>query len=410
MRRAVVLGTNLAAGVGALGYALYRFGVPALALLTSRPRGFVLLAFAAAVAGALLGYAFRWRLLLAGLGTPPRLRALAAYRAAGQSLAALVPGGRLGGEPLRALLLVSDGVPGSHAIASVAVDRVLEVGAGIPFACLYAALLLRRGVPELEGALVSVVLGAGGLIFGIAVMVRRLRRGAGLLTALARSTGLDRLRRVHGQMNVLAAAEDATARLVGQPRRLGRAFCAAIGVNLLVVVEYRLLLSAFGLPAGPLAVVAAIFATGASHSLPVPAAVGVLEGSQMWLFGTLGYPPEVGLAVGLAVRLRELVWVLPGLGYLVGRGVAARRSPFRVLRPAAVDRGGEEAGTELAEPREVGHDSDFRETGRLERPLPLLRGEEPRRGAGFRVDLDVDEALENLERELRSDRLTGKRP
>ena len=98
MRRAVVLGTNLAAGAGALGYALYRFGAPALALLVSRPRGFVLLAFALAVAGALLGFAFRWRLLLAGLGTPPSLRALAAYRAAGQSLAALVPGGRLGGD------------------------------------------------------------------------------------------------------------------------------------------------------------------------------------------------------------------------------------------------------------------------------------------------------------------------
>ena len=409
MRRAVVLGTNLAAGAGALGYALYRFGMPALALLASRPRGVVLLTFAAVVAAALLGFAFRWRLLLAGLGMPPSLRTLAAYRAAGQSLAALVPGGRLGGDPLRALLLVSDGVPGSRAIASVTVDRVLEVGAGIPFACLYAALLLRRGVPELEGALVSVVLGAAGLVLGFGLMVRRLRRGAGLVTALARSTGLDRLRRIHGQMNVLAAAEEAMARLLAQPRRLVQAFGAGVAVNLLVLVEYRLLLSAFGLPAGPLAVVAAIFATGASHSLPVPAGVGVLEGAQMWIFGTLGHPPEVGLAVGLAVRLRELVWTFPGLCYLVGRGLAARRSPFRVLGPAATDRAGEEAGTALAEPSEVGHDSDFREAGHLERALPLLRGEEPRRGAGFRFDLDVDEALEDLERELRSDRLTGKR-
>jgi uncharacterized protein (TIRG00374 family) len=410
VRRAVVLGTNLAAGAGALGYALYRFGAPALALLASRPRGLVLLAFAAAVAAAFLGFALRWRHLLAGLGPPPSLRALAAYRAAGQSLAALVPGGRLGGDPLRAFLLAADGAPGANAIASVTVDRALEVGAGVPFACLYAALLLRRGVPELEGALVAVVLGAAGLVFGLALVVRRLRRGAGLVTALARSTGLDRLRRIHGQMNVLAAAEEAMARLVAQPRRLVQAFGAGVGVNLLVLVEYRLLLSAFGLPAEPLAVVAAIFATGASHSLPVPAGIGVLEGAQMWIFGTLGYPPEVGLAVGLAVRLRELAWTVPGLCYLVGHGLAARRSPFRVLGPAAIDRAGEEAGTELAEPREVGHDSDFRETGRLERPLPLLRGEEPRRGAGFRVDLDVDEALENLERELRSDRLTGKRP
>src|SRR5262249_35765481 len=82
---------------------------------------------------------------------------------------------------------------------------------------------------------------------------------------------------------------------------------------------YHLLLSAFGLPGGPLATVGAVFATGAAHSLPVPAAVGTLEGAQMFLFGTLGYAPEVGLAVGLAVRLRELGWLAPGLVDLLTR-------------------------------------------------------------------------------------------
>jgi len=224
---------------------------------------------------------------------------------------------------------VGDRVPGGDAIASVAVDRTLEMGAGAAFACVYAALLLRRGVPELEGALVTVSLGAVVLAAGVALTARRLRRGSGLVTVVARSIGLDRLRFVQGQMHVLAAAEDAAARLVAQPGRLRRAFGTGVGVNLLVLVEYHLLLAAFGLPAGALAVVGAIFATGAAHSLPVPAAVGVLEGAQIWLFGTLGHPPEVGLAVGLAVRLRELVWILPGLLYLLARGIV---SPLALKR------------------------------------------------------------------------------
>ena len=97
------------------------------------------------------------------------------------------------------------------------------MGAGAAFACVYAALLLRRGVPELEGALVTVSLGAAALAAGVALTARRLRRGSGLVTAVARSIGLDRLRFVQGQMNVLAAAEDAAARLVVQPGRLQRA-------------------------------------------------------------------------------------------------------------------------------------------------------------------------------------------
>jgi hypothetical protein len=101
--------------------------------------------------------------------------------------------------------------------------------------------------------------------------------------------------------------------------------------NLFVCLEYALLLGAFGLPTSPLSIVAAMFAAGAAHELPVPGAVGTLEGAEMWIFSILGHPPEVGLAVGLAVRLRELVWMMPGLLYLTARGLVA---PLARLRPA----------------------------------------------------------------------------
>lgn len=321
MRPAVVLGTNLLVAAAGLGYLLFRFGRPALALLGAGPSPLLLAAFLGAVAAGLVGYALRWRILLAGLDTPSGLARLTAFRAAGQSVSSLVPSAKLGGEPLRAYLLVHDCVPGAEAIASVAVDRTLEMGASAGFAVLFAVLLVRRGVPALQGALVTVSLAAAALGLGVAVTARRLRRGTGLVTAVARLTGLDRLRVVREQIGVLAGAEEAAGRLLAQPSRLGLAFLVGVAVNVVVLVEYTLLLAAFGLPAGPLAVVAAIFATGAAHTLPVPAAVGALEGAEMFLFGTLGYPPEVGLAVGLAVRLRELVWVSPGLVYLAARGL-----------------------------------------------------------------------------------------
>jgi uncharacterized membrane protein YbhN (UPF0104 family) len=132
-------------------------------------------------------------------------------------------------------------------------------------------------------------------------------------------------------MGVLADAEEEAGRLVHQPRRLWWAFVIGAGANLCVCLEYALLLAVFGLPTGPLAIVAAMFAAGAAHALPVPGAVGTLEGAEMWIFSMLGHPPEVGLAVGLAVRLRELVWMLPGLLYLTARGLVA---PLTRLRTA----------------------------------------------------------------------------
>jgi uncharacterized protein (TIRG00374 family) len=327
---AVVLGVHLAVGGVGLAWVLSHHGGAAVALLGREPHPAWLLGFLATVGVVFVTHALRWRLLLGGLGAHAPLGRLTVFRAAGQSLSTLVPSAKLGGEPLRAFLLVGERVSAARAVASVAVDRTLEIGAAAPFAFVYAALLLRRGVPELEGALVSVGIGVAALAVGIALTVRRLRRREGVVTAVTRSTALGRLRFVQQHMDVLEAAEGDVATLIDQPCLIGRAFVLAVVANALVLVEYHLLLAAFSLPSSPLATVAAVFATGAAHALPVPAAVGVLEGAEMFVLGTLGHPPEVGLAVGLAVRLRELVWVLPGLVYLAGRALAAPLARWRV--------------------------------------------------------------------------------
>ena len=339
MRTAVVLGTNFLVGAAVLAWVLVRHGVPAVELLASGSRLGLLALFPLAVAASFTAYAWRWKVLLAGLGVRPRLAALVGYRAAGQSLSSLIPSGKLGGEPLRTLLLARGGVGAAQAIATVAVDRTLEMGGAAAFACAYAAVLLRHGVPALGGALVTVALGAAALAVGVTVTARRLGRGAGLVTALARSAGLTRLAFVRRQMDVLGAAEEEAARLIAQPRRIARAFVLGLLANLLVLGEYALLLAAFGLPSGPVSVVAAVFATGAAHSIPVPAAVGALEGAELELFRLLGHPPAVGLAVGLAVRLREVAWIVPGILYLMlrppGLGPGALPTPPGVRAGAA---------------------------------------------------------------------------
>jgi uncharacterized protein (TIRG00374 family) len=317
----VIFATNLGVAIAALAWVLWRSGRPAFDVLAAHPSWSMLSAVLVMVAVLLAGFAVRWRIVLGGLGVPPRFAVLGMYRLAAQSISMLVPSAKLGGEPVRAYLLAHDGVQVPGAMASVAVDRVLDMGASTAFTVLFALILLRHGVPALEGTLAGVACGALALLAGVWITVRRLHGGRGVVTSLVRSAGFDRLQAIERRMGALAAAEDSATRLVEQPARMALAFGCGLAINLLVLLEYRLLLGAFALPVDLVAIVAAIFATGAAHSMPVPAGVGVLEGSQMALFTALGHPPEVGLAVGLAVRLRELVWVLPGLLYLVWRGL-----------------------------------------------------------------------------------------
>ena len=331
-RPGVVLGVNLVVCAAGLAWVLSRFGGDALRLLTTQASVTTLLAFAAVVAAAFVAFARRWQLLLGGLDVRLGLGRLTGFRAAGQSLSSLIPSAKLGGEPLRVWLLTEDGVGAPAAVTSVIIDRTLEIASSTAFGVLFAGLLARRGVPALQGALVTVSLATFGIVVGIVVTVRRLRRGAGLVSAAVRATGLAETRAVAGRMGVIEDAEVLAARLVDERPRMMRALGYGLLANALVLLEYHLLLAAFGLPSSPLAVVAATFATGAAHSFPVPAGVGVLEGAQMWLFQVLGHPPEVGLAVGLAVRMRELVWVLPGLGVLLARFA---RGDLRAGHPGA---------------------------------------------------------------------------
>jgi len=327
-RTGVLLAANLLIGAAALAWALAHFGAPAVGLLARDPSLAGLAAVAALVGSGLAVDALRWRVLLAGVGPTPSLPRLVAFRAAGQAVSSLLPSARLGGEPLRMWLVAgSAGVGAARAIATVVVDRALEMGASSGFACLFAAVLVAQGVPQLGGALATMGLGLGGFVVGAALAVRRLRRGRGLVSAAVRALRLDRLAPVGSRMDVVAGAEQAAAALLAEPYRLLGAFAIGLSATAFVLLEYAALLRAFRLPVGVLEVVAAIFAAGAAHALPVPAAIGALEGATMWIFGVLGHPPEVGLAVGLASRLRELLWVTPGLAVLTARGVTHARAP-----------------------------------------------------------------------------------
>jgi uncharacterized protein (TIRG00374 family) len=336
-RRRLFFWTNLFLGIGVLAYVMQAYGWQAVAILQRDFSAIWFAGFLLATTATIVCLSWRWGYIIGGLAKPPGLPLLTLYRSAAHTLAVLIPSAKLGGDPLRAWLTTRSGLSGGHSIAGTVVDRTLEIGAATPFSVVFAVMLLQHGVPRLASALVSIAVGTAALALGVVIAVRRLRSGVGLVSALMRSTGASRWRVVDAQRDNIIEAETATALLSHQRGRVGVAFAAGLFANLLVVVEFVCLLEAFGLPSTTIAVVAALFATGAAHMFPVPAGVGVLEGAQMWIFEMLGYPADVGLAVGLAVRLREVLWMLPGVIFLIGRSLFAaddrERSPMSGDRP-----------------------------------------------------------------------------
>src|SRR5512140_805271 len=96
-------------GLAALGWLCMCFGLSDLGAALARADIADLLAYACAAVAVLLGYSVRWRLVAYTATRPPPLRRLVAARLAGDAVGALLPGGKLGGDPVRIALTAGDG-------------------------------------------------------------------------------------------------------------------------------------------------------------------------------------------------------------------------------------------------------------------------------------------------------------
>ncbi len=297
-------------------------GLAAIGERLAQVRPCWLLAYAAIVVAVLLAYAARWRLLLRTLGEEVPLGRLLGSRLAGLAVGALTPGAKLGGEPLRMAMLSGDGVRPGSAVASVVVDRSLELLANVVFGVAYCGLFaLRDG--GTAGRLLLIIAGSGAaLAVGILLLLRRLGRGGSLVP----EAFVPLLERLGGSRSAVAETDEALRHLVLRERRaVGWAIVAALLTNALIFAEYTALLWAFAVSPTVPELAGAMLGVGLAHALPIPASLGALEGTQAAMMHVAGGSAELGLAAATVARLRDVVWTLPGLLYLAVAGLRRRR-------------------------------------------------------------------------------------
>lgn len=301
---------------------MYRAGPAAIAETIARldPRW---LALCIAIEAAIFtGYAARWGFVLEAAGGRASFGRLLGSRLAGVAAGALTPGAKVGGEPLRALLLAEAGVPAGAAIASVVVDRGIELLANVAFAGGYCAAFAMRDADG-AGRVVPVVVASGVALSAAAFVLRsRLGRGEGLVP----ERFLPVLARLGGTKEVLTSTEASLrALLFGRRKLLLAVLVSALVLNALVFAEYAALLAAFGLRPTLPELAGVLLGVGLAHALPVPGSIGALEGAQVAFATAAGGGARLAVAAATAARLRDFLWTAPGALWLAtgargGRG------------------------------------------------------------------------------------------
>jgi putative membrane protein len=321
----------LVAGLVAALYLVWSIGfAPVLAAVTRAGfSGLALLCLYALLVFVFLAYA--WALLL----PRPWRRPIADFymgRLVRDSIAEISPFSPVGGMVAAARLMVLKGMNGAYAGASVAADATTEAMAQVVFLAFGLGLGLTQfrhleGSGPLTEAMIMVLLLA---VPGIALLIFLQRRGAGFAGRIAARFFPQGVGEGVSFSAAIADMYDSKTRLA-----------ASAGLHLLgwVGAGGGTFLS-FWLVGGHISVLNAIalealLSTIRSIAAFVPAAVGVQEAGYAMLAPLFGLTPEMGLAVSLLKRAREITLGVPALLYW--QGVESRNALSGPSRAEAPD-------------------------------------------------------------------------
>jgi putative membrane protein len=257
-----------------------------------------------------ISLAFAWQTLLPPAQRRP-WREFYLARLVRDSIAEISPFSPVGGMVAAARLLILKGMPGSYAGASVAGDATTEAMAQVAFLALGLGIGFTQ-IRHIQGSesvtlwMLAVLLLA---VPTIALLIFLQRRGAGFAERIAG--------RFFPQVKDGASFHDAIHAMYESKTRLTLSatwhLAGWVGGGIGTWIAFRLvggqvsLLNAVALEA--------LLSTLRSIAAPVPAAIGVQEWGYAMLAPLFGLPAEMGVAVSLLKRAREIVLGVPALLY-----------------------------------------------------------------------------------------------
>lgn len=292
-------------------------GLPAI-LSTLAAAGWGLLAVAAFHLIPLLIDAVAIRVLYHRGQTRQVLRDAVLARWIGESANSLMPAGQLGGPVFMARYLAQRGMPMPQSAAVVTVSTTLQTFAQILFALLGVLLLGARAGGASEHTLRGMALIASGFLALQIVGFYYLQRRGFFSKVLRLVTRLAGSQRWSGLMVQAQAIDAAVSVTYSGSGPVALSFLASLVGWLVGAGEVYLILLFMG---HPVHWVTALLLESLGQAVrgaafAVPGALGVQETGYVLLAPLAGLTPEVGLALSLAKRVRELLLGLPGLLYL----------------------------------------------------------------------------------------------
>jgi putative membrane protein len=267
-----------------------------------------------------------WQLLFAPRHAPTFGQAFYAQWI-GRSVNTLLPVATIGGEVVKARLLILWGIDPLHAGASAVVDKTVQVVALILWGAVGILALLWLALDDM----LAVAATAGLALLGAGVAGFFVVQRSGMFGFMARFA--HKLTQQDYFSGLIEKASEVDRIIRAVYRQRSRTAAATLWRFLAVVLQTGEVWLAAHLLGHPIGLVEAVMLKSLSGTLSdvafvVPNSYGIQEGAYVVLGALVGLAPDVALAVSLATRLRELLFDVPGLlfwQHAEGRALIRRR-------------------------------------------------------------------------------------
>lgn len=258
----------------------------------------------------------KWQYILRTLGYKVKFFNLFMYRQMGYSIGYVVPSFYIGGQTIKALFLKKHDIPTTDAIASVLIDRAVELPLNFLVACfMFILIIYTLSLPTYMVIILASIL---VILISLAVFFfYRVFNKKYCFAKLTKKTFLKNLKFISQVQDKIEETESNLIRFFnGNKKHFITSLLFSCVLWFLMMLEFKTALSIVGFNATLAQIYLVVTMTGFAMMFPVPASIGVMELSQIAIAVMVGIPPAVAVALSILVRTRDFMWILLGIiGY-----------------------------------------------------------------------------------------------
>ncbi len=263
----------------------------------------------------------KWKFILQSQHIKVPITKLFMYRIGGFAVSFLTPSAHVGGEPIRAYLLANHKIKFRKALSSVVVDKAIELTLNGFFTCAFLIVALIYFKLPLLIKLFSFFL-LFLILTLIALFYYKTLAGEGFFSFIFTTLKLGKLKKVSKYKNYIKKLDSEVATLFYESKGyFGVVFLTHMTAWLFSLLEYQLVLLMLGYKVSIFTAFGIYAATGAAYTIPIPAALGILEFTQSIMTSLTKLNSQVGFVISFIIRGRDGIWALIGIAYLYYRRV-----------------------------------------------------------------------------------------